>query len=196
MPVARLGRLRWRPEEAHLASPTVGLVRRRLAGLFGREAAAVVSMLEAADAHCVVLGGWGVDALVGRRTRRHGDLDLAVDDGTGADLSVADGALRAAGFGLVRRETVAAARFAERALYEDRLGRLVDLHPAALVAESRCLGRGAIPRVGERCCTVGRIGRSEVRCLSAAEQLELRREFQERAVDRRDLALLEQLALG
>ena len=26
-----------------------------------------------------VLGGWGVDALVGRQTREHRDLDLAID---------------------------------------------------------------------------------------------------------------------
>ncbi|MDH4308687.1 MAG: amino acid transporter [Acidimicrobiia bacterium] len=43
----------------------------------GMESAAVLSVLDLLD-EAWVDGGWGVDALVGRQTRRHLDLDLAL----------------------------------------------------------------------------------------------------------------------
>ncbi len=38
----------------------------------------VLDRLAAARIDAAVAGGWAVDALVGRVTREHGDLDLAV----------------------------------------------------------------------------------------------------------------------
>lgn len=43
------------------------------------EAARVVSWLEARAATYQVNGGWAVDALVGRQTRQHHDLDVFLD---------------------------------------------------------------------------------------------------------------------
>jgi lincosamide nucleotidyltransferase A/C/D/E len=42
------------------------------------QAEALVESLRAADIRCWVVGGWGIDALVGRQTRAHHDLDLLV----------------------------------------------------------------------------------------------------------------------
>ena len=56
---------------------------------------AVLDLLAAAGVTPVVDGGWGVDALLGRQTREHTDLDLAVPTSS-QDAAVA--ALRAAGF--------------------------------------------------------------------------------------------------
>ncbi|HEX2470714.1 MAG TPA: hypothetical protein VHK05_08995 [Candidatus Limnocylindrales bacterium] len=39
----------------------------------------LLDRLEAAGVEASVAGGWAVDALLGRVTREHGDLDLAVD---------------------------------------------------------------------------------------------------------------------
>ena len=39
---------------------------------------ALLDLFEALGAHPVVLGGWGVDALAGRCTRVHRDLDVLV----------------------------------------------------------------------------------------------------------------------
>jgi lincosamide nucleotidyltransferase A/C/D/E len=39
----------------------------------------VLERLETAGCRCWVAGGWGVDALVGKQTREHHDLDLALD---------------------------------------------------------------------------------------------------------------------
>ena len=43
----------------------------------------VVWMLDVMDglgAHLVVAGGWGIDALIGRQTREHRDLDVLVPE--------------------------------------------------------------------------------------------------------------------
>ncbi|WP_232519770.1 nucleotidyltransferase domain-containing protein [Actinosynnema pretiosum] len=40
---------------------------------------AVLDLAEAAGARLWIDGGWGVDALLGERTRRHGDLDVVVE---------------------------------------------------------------------------------------------------------------------
>jgi lincosamide nucleotidyltransferase A/C/D/E len=193
----RFGTLRWSPAVARRASPTAGLLRRRLLGVRAGDVVEIVDAVEAAGSHCVVLGGWAVDALVGHRTRRHADLDLAVDDGTPRPTAVAAGVLVTSGFGLVRQDHVPTARFAHRWLYEDARGRLVDLHPARLdplPAGERV--EPGVPVLTADAIATGWIGTRAVRCLSAAGQLELRREYQERPVDQADLRLLERLAGG
>jgi hypothetical protein len=50
-------------------------------------AAGAWSMLDGEGIHSLVIGGWGVDALVGRQTRDHHDLDLLVlDEAVGSML--------------------------------------------------------------------------------------------------------------
>jgi hypothetical protein len=44
----------------------------------------VLSILDAEGISAWIGGGWGVDALVGQETRRHEDLDIAVDAKRGA----------------------------------------------------------------------------------------------------------------
>lgn len=39
----------------------------------------MIERLEAANCRYWIAGGWGVDALVGKQTREHRDLDLAID---------------------------------------------------------------------------------------------------------------------
>jgi len=43
------------------------------------EVLAILGALDATGTRLWVAGGWGVDALVGRQTRAHRDLDLLVD---------------------------------------------------------------------------------------------------------------------
>lgn len=163
--------LRWTPARAARSSPALGVVRRRLAGTTAGDVAKVLDAIEAAGSRSVVAGGWGVDALFGRQRRRHRDLDLAVDDGTRTGTAAAAAALGHAGFGLVRVDAVPGAFFAERQLFEDRRGRLVDLHPVYL-------GRGdvrrhpGIPRLDETAVVTGTIGHRSVECLSVGSQLD------------------------
>lgn len=59
-------------------------------------AADVVAFLALMDASAVRVwldGGWAVDALLGRQTRRHDDLDIVIE---ALDLSRAEEALRGA----------------------------------------------------------------------------------------------------
>jgi lincosamide nucleotidyltransferase A/C/D/E len=51
----------------------------------------VARCLEAAGLEFWFDGGWGVDAVLGRQTREHGDLDLVVSHG---DVGRAEQALR------------------------------------------------------------------------------------------------------
>ena len=46
--------------------------------LTGREVVFLVAALQRAGVRCWLDGGWGVDALLGRQTRPHDDLDLVV----------------------------------------------------------------------------------------------------------------------
>ena len=145
---------------------------------------AVLADLAAADCAFWVGGGWGVDALVGRQTRQHRDLDLAVD---AADEVAALEVLRRRGYAVetdwrpVRVELVAPGR-----------GR-VDLHPVVFDAEGH--GRQAgfdgehfdYPPEG---FTVGVIGGLTVPCLSRAQQIRFHSGYAPRPADRHDLALL------
>jgi len=151
---------------------------------------AVLASLEAAGCSVWVGGGWGVDALVGRQTRPHRDLDLAVD---ARHESAALGALQSRGYRLetdwrpVRVELVAPGRG------------WVDLHPVAFGADGH--GRQAgldgghfdYPPDG---FGEGVIAGQRVRCLSVEQQQRFHDGYHPRDIDRHDLALLRRLQAG
>jgi lincosamide nucleotidyltransferase A/C/D/E len=154
---------------------------------------AVLSVLDAMQAvgcRCWVGGGWGVDALVGRQTRAHRDLDLAFD---ASFEGPAVAALEALGYEIetdwrpVRVELVATG------------ARWVDLHPVVL--DDRDDGvqagfDGAVFTYPASARVTGQLGGRPVPCLSIAKQLELHRGYVPRAVDLEDLALLLALTAG
>ena len=141
------------------------------------DAATVVAVLEAlraAGASAWVIGGWGVDALAGRRTRPHHDLDLFV----AADH--VDGTVEAlARLGFVVRFVWSENRWTERGgrllpsafVAVDAAGREVDVHTVEVVgrrvssvsASTVTLPDGALDGVG----TVDRV---QVPCATAAAQ--------------------------
>ncbi len=85
-----------------------------------------VDALAAADVRGWIGGGWGVDALVGRRTREHHDLDVAVDSDRFDEVVrtlVEDGFVAETDWRPVRLELA----------HPD--GRRIDLHPVALAAD-------------------------------------------------------------
>ncbi len=148
---------------------------------------AVLDALEAAGTAYWISGGWGVDALVGRRTRAHRDLDLAID---AAHEAGAMRALEALGYAVetdwrpVRVELV-----------EPGEGR-VDLHP--VVFDGSGDGRQAgldgawfdYPRAE---LTTGTIGGRTVPCISPRLQLTFHEGYEPRDVDVVDLRRLYQL---
>lgn len=91
--------------------------------------AAVVAALGCLDNHAIVVwvdGGWGIDALVGERTREHGDLDLVVAQDA---LAAAESALRALGY---RHDATAEPGLPARMVLVATDRRQIDLHPVVL----------------------------------------------------------------
>ena len=151
----------------------------------------VVAVLDALDANEVrawVEGGWGVDPLVGRQTRDHDDVDLAVDsDAEGFDRAVA----ALAGLGYV----VALDDLPVRLVVETPNGGCVDLHPLRFGPDGSAVQSGhsrdyPYPADG---FTVGRIADRGVACLTAALQIDFHSHYEPRPVDLHHLALLADL---
>lgn len=159
----------------------------RSAGMFQDvEADDVVSLLarlSAEDVRAWVAGGWAVDALLGRPTRRHHDLDLAVDaEQLDQILAVL------AGLGYAPREDWLPVRIE----LEDG-GRRVDLHPLRFAQDGSAVQAGLDDAeffYASDAFTTGRIAGRTVRCLTARQQLEFRMGYAWRDVDEHDVALL------
>lgn len=129
-------------------------------------------------------GGWGTDAVAGRQTRPHADVDLAIDaDHLAGMLDV----LRRLGF------AVSADWLPVRVELEHPDGRVVDLHPVVFAPDGSGVQEGldgasfgyAADGFG-----AGRIDGREVPCLSAAQQLTFREGYHWRDEDHHDVALL------
>jgi lincosamide nucleotidyltransferase A/C/D/E len=151
------------------------------------EVLGVLADLTEAGCSVWVAGGWGVDALVGRQTRLHRDLDLALD---ADNETVALRALERRGYRLetdwrpVRVELVAEGRG------------WVDVHPVVFDATGHGrqadLGGGKFDYPPEA-FDQGALGGVRVPCLSPDQQLRFHTGYQPRPIDLLDLALLERL---
>jgi lincosamide nucleotidyltransferase A/C/D/E len=165
-----------------------GDLARRVRLRAGREvtavtARAVVDRLEAAGLTYWLMGGWGVDALLGRQTRPHLDLDVVVD-GSVPDLRRRiDAALTAAGFHPSGEET-SIPPLPTVWVYADGNGASVEMLPADLSAP---------PFDAEGALASGQLDGRPVACVSAEVQRRLRSGYRHRDADRDDLAALANL---
>jgi lincosamide nucleotidyltransferase A/C/D/E len=148
---------------------------------------AVLAELEAAGIGVWVAGGWGVDAVVGRETREHGDLDLAVDS---ARLAGTMSVLESVGYTIETDWRPARLSMATAA------GEHVDLHPVRFAAD----GSAVQSSVDDATFFYradgfirGEIAGIAVPCLSVEQQLAFRSGYPPREVDRHDVELLESL---
>jgi lincosamide nucleotidyltransferase A/C/D/E len=151
----------------------------------------VLQLLDALEPLDVwVDGGWGVDALVGRQTRPHGDLDLGV---VRPQLDQVVEVLAGLGYG------VTDARFVQVTvqLTHAAEGYRVDLHPSTPVAGG---GTEQLDFDGNKYLippsVEGRIGGRLVRCMPISAQLRSHQGYQLRPVDLHDMRLLEELGSG
>ncbi|HEX6500466.1 MAG TPA: hypothetical protein VF054_15755 [Micromonosporaceae bacterium] len=129
-------------------------------------------------------GGWGVDAMLGRQTRDHGDLDLAVD---AEHLDTALRLLTGQGF------TTTTDWLPVRVELTGDDGQVVDLHPITFAADGSATQPGldgARFDYAADAFTVGRIAGHPVPCLSVRQQLQFRQGYPPRPVDVHDVALL------
>ncbi|NYJ05884.1 nucleotidyltransferase domain-containing protein [Petropleomorpha daqingensis] len=148
-----------------------------------------VTALDEAGVRCWLAGGWGVDALVGRQTRVHRDLDLVIDR---ADAETALRVLHAGGFAHVRPAVGGADRFvpghflSHRELLQRPDLLTLDVHPVDPVAWAAHLG---VPEP----FTTGTVAGRTVGCLSAAAQRVGHQGFAPAARHRANLRLLDEL---
>ena len=81
------------------SSRRLGWLRSKFVVMRGTDVHTVVDTLRTAGVEAWIAGGWGVDALLGVRTRRHEDLDVIVEAGTDSGERAVQ-ALAAIGFRL------------------------------------------------------------------------------------------------
>jgi lincosamide nucleotidyltransferase A/C/D/E len=155
------------------------------------DAGDVLAILDRLDGAGVVVwldGGWGVDALLGRHSRPHQDLDLVV---ARDDCAAAQAALAAAGW---RHDLGAVPGLPARLVLADADGREVDLHPVVFDGhgngwqELDADGWGVYPADG--LTGVGVVGGRHVRCLTPQLQVRHHLGYPLGASDRHDLRLL------
>ncbi|MBA4048389.1 MAG: hypothetical protein C0476_07610 [Sphingomonas sp.] len=131
-------------------------------------------------------GGWGVDALLGRQTRPHGDLDLAVNF---TDLAAFDRLLKQEGYARITRGNDPEWNW----VLQHESGRSVDLH--GFVRDA--MGNGILGDPGEGSMYPagafegrGAINGVAVRCIAAPFVLAFRNGFEPRDVDHHDVEAL------
>jgi lincosamide nucleotidyltransferase A/C/D/E len=144
----------------------------------------LLDRLNGANVRCWVDGGWGIDALLGRQTREHDDLDLVVDD---EGLTATIDLLRDEGYSTIRDWLPTAIAFRRQTD-----GNEVDLHPVRSTVD------GGGDQVQLDGVTVyrydppvpGVIGGRSVPCCSIDDQIRCHRGYEPTAKDRRDMAAL------
>lgn len=150
----------------------------------------VLAALDAAGCTYWVEGGWGVDALVGRTTRAHRDLDVDVD---GRQEALVLDVLSGLGYEI---ETDWRPTRVELAAPS---GSRVDVHPLQLSDDGSARQAdldGGFWEFPARYYTTGRIGGRTVPCVSVEAQRYFHEGYEPREVDRADLARLDELPGG
>lgn len=145
----------------------------------------ILSVLGRADAEVWIGGGWGIDALIGRQTRSHRDLDL-MHRSEQEPAVVA--ALAAVGF--VQTVDWRPVRF----VVVDDADREIDLHPLDFAADGSAVQASLDPArpfdYPAPCFVTGRIGDTPVGCLSAEQQVYFHQGYEPADHDRHDMAEL------
>jgi lincosamide nucleotidyltransferase A/C/D/E len=153
-------------------------------------AEAVLDVLDLLRAHQVrvwIGGGWGIDALVGRQTRPHADLDIVVLE---AETTLA--ALEAAGFEVVVDWSPG------RVAVRRTDGAEVDVHPIVFLPDGSAVQtthEGVEYVYPANGFATGRIGGREVPCITAALQVAFHGGYEPQEKDVADMATLRRAGL-
>jgi len=144
----------------------------------------VLDTLQVARIRAGITGGWGIDALLRRETRPHGDVDL----GVGAeDVDRAIEALRPLGYVLTVDDRPA------RVVLQSGVGH-VDLHPIVWGASGAGVQSGVAGELFDyppgSLDAEGEIAGRAVRCATPDLQLAFHAHYEPRDHDRRDMAAL------
>jgi lincosamide nucleotidyltransferase A/C/D/E len=179
-----------------LRLPAIEQVRQRLntGTVNATDVVEVLALLGAAGVRACLVGGWATDAILGRHTRAHADLDLAID---AACEATARASMERAGFHFSHEVPVGRWLLVQVKMI-DGLRRAVALHPVDLEAWAAPAGPESIRQgardlgmaeIGDVFAT-GRLAEQDVPTLSAAAQLVLRCGYEIRDSDRQDVDAL------
>lgn len=122
-----------------------------------RDVLAFVQLLDRHNIGVYIDGGWGVDALLGRQTRVHSDLDIAVEH---KDVPQIRALLEAQGYRDVPRDDTRDCNF----VLGDDAGHLIDVHSYTFDAEGNLVFGVAYPY--ESLSGTGSIDGFPVKCIS------------------------------
>lgn len=151
----------------------------------GKDVVALVGLLKRERLAYWIAGGWGIDALLGRVTRDHHDLDLHIDLNQVEDVT---SLLEALGY------TTSIDQSPIRIEMTHPSGKVVDLHPLRIGSD----GSGHGPMFDGGSWSISSAGLNAhgsiegvtVACVSVAEQIRDHCEFEPRTIDRDDMGLL------
>lgn len=171
-------------------------VHRRMAGeVTAAELLVILDAIRSSGVDFWLAGGWGVDALVGRQTRRHGDVDVVIGDFE-RDAPAAAAALESLGFSTLSR-LHQDAWMPDSWQVRDRLLRSVGLSSidwprlrAGLDLDGLAADRCEASRERRDVFTEGHVAGHPVPCLSAKVQLLFHSGYELRLVHHHDVALL------
>lgn len=133
-----------------------------------------------------IAGGWGVDALVGKQTRQHNDIDVAFD--TKQEEKIID-KFRSLGFFV--EDDARPTRFVLRHID----GREIDMHP--VVFGETGLGKQLVPNgkpflYPKNAFTTGKINNETVPCLTAEQLVTFHLGYEPLEKDRHNMKMLNQ----
>lgn len=120
-----------------------------------KEVAALYSQLEDMRIKIWLDGGWGVDALLGKQTRAHKDLDIAINQ---KDVPQFMAFIATQGYTEVRRDSD------YNIVMRDGLGREIDFH--AFITDDAGSITGGVVYPNESLTGTGTIGGHSVRCIA------------------------------
>jgi lincosamide nucleotidyltransferase A/C/D/E len=141
----------------------------------------IYSALEEVGIQLWIDGGWGVDALLGRQTRFHGDLDIAIQS---KDLEALRSVLRSRGY----REIQSAESNPWNFVLSDGSGREVDVHAFVFDEHGRVVEGIKYP--DGSLTGVGMIVDRSVTCIAPEHLLVFRTQYEPRDKDRQDVAAI------
>ena len=174
---------------------TLDLLHRRLFPMSQREATRVLAGLVAAGAPFVLAGGWGVDALVSELKRKHSDLDIITAP---SDLPMLAPALADLGYARTPEVCEGGWWAPETTTFRSVSGGRIEVlvltteHLELLAQRAEQMMGHSVDRAPVR----GRVGDTEVPCLSAELQLAAHDGFAMNRAQRGDCYVIEALVRG
>ena len=149
---------------------------------------ALQDLLAAAEVRAWLAGGWGVDALLGRQTRPHCDIDLVIGDDGPSYQRVAQ-VLAGEGFRFTGTYHHPGIPIPWCNIWRHDAGHKVEVLPVPL-HEPPFAAAGADPKGAGQPFAEGSIDGRPVPCLSAELQLLLHNGYLQREIDNHDVGLL------